>query len=62
MKAPHFLFLQLLRFGNGFNGPKVNTLVQFEAELILPNDDKYEVLGAINHRGTTFEQVTMLLM
>ena len=53
MKAPHFLFLQLLRFGNGFNGPKVNTLVQFEAELILPNDDKYEVLGAINHRGTT---------
>ena len=55
-KSPHFLFLQLLRFGNGFNGPKVTTLVKFEAELVLPNDVKYEVIGALNHRGRTLRE------
>ena len=52
-KSPKFLFLHLLRFGNGVNGPKVNTLVKFEDELVLPNGYKYEVLGALCHRGMT---------
>ena len=42
MKTPKFLFLQLLRFGNGYNGSKVTTLVKMEEELVMPNGDKYE--------------------
>ena len=52
-KAPDFLFLQLLRFGNG--PLKVTSLVRFEDELVLPNDEKYKVWGVLNHRGTTLK-------
>ena len=52
-KSPEYLFLQLLRFGNGLNGFKVLTLVKFEEEIVFPNGIKYKVLGTLCHRGLT---------
>ena len=54
-KSPKFLFIHLLRFSKGVNGSKVNTLISFRNELELPNNKKYEVLGAICHRGMTIK-------
>ena len=49
--SPKYLFLQLLRFGLGYNGPKVSTLVKFGTELTMTNGVEYEVKGTINHWG-----------
>ena len=48
--SPKFLFLHLLRFGNALE--KVNTVVELNEELELPNGVIYEVIGALVHQGT----------
>ena len=52
-KSPEYMFIQLLRFGNGPNGLKVTTLVKFDEEILFPDGNKYEILGTLCHRGTT---------
>ena len=52
-KAPQFLFIQLLRFGNGYNGPKVTTLVRIDNNLDLPTAGSYEPISILSHRGAT---------
>ena len=49
--APEFLFIQLLRYDG--NVQKVMTLVNFEAELVLPNTEIYEPVAVLNHIGAT---------
>ena len=53
--APQFLFLHLLRFGLGHNGPKVQTLVKFASEVMISNGEKYEVVATINHWGNALK-------
>ena len=55
IKSPKYLFLQLLRFGLGHNGPKVSTLVKVDSELVMSNGVEYEVKATINHWGNTLK-------
>ena len=51
--APKYLFVQLLRFGDIVTGNKVNTLVEAGDDLELYTTDKYELVAALDHRGST---------
>ena len=53
--APKYLFCHLLRFGNGPDGPKVTTYIKFGTEVRLPNGDVYEVVGVLDHWGSTLK-------
>ena len=48
---PTYLFVQLVR--NIGNEPKVTTFIRIESELVLPNHQSYEVVGTIDHIGSS---------
>ena len=56
IESPKYLFLQLLRFGLGHDGPKVSTLVKFGAEVRLSNGIEYETKAVISHWGNTLKE------
>ena len=51
--APKYLFVQLLRFGDIVTGNKVTTLVEAGDDLELYTTDRYELVAALDHRGST---------
>ena len=51
IKAPKFLFIQVLR--NIGNQPKLMTPIKFEDEITIPNGDTYEVLTTLDHVGNS---------
>ena len=54
--CPKYLFIQLLRFGLGYNGQKVLTMVKFESELVMPNGVEYEVKAIVSHWGNSIQE------
>ena len=48
---PNYLFIQLIR--NVGNAPKVNTFVRFESDIKVPDNQIYEVIGTIDHMGSS---------
>ena len=51
IEAPELLFIQLLRYDG--TGQKIMTNVKIDEELVLPNTETYEAIGALNHVGET---------
>ena len=54
-KEPKFLFIQLLRFSNGLDGPKVMTTVKLEERLVLHSGGTYELISVLDHAGVTLK-------
>ena len=48
---PNYLFIQLIR--NVGNAPKVNTFVRFESDIKVSDNQIYEVIGTIDHMGSS---------
>ena len=61
LDSPKYLFLQLLRFGLGHNGPKVSTLVKFGAEITLSDGTEYETKAVISHWGNTIKETLSIM-
>ena len=50
VKAPEYLFLQLIRYDNT---SKIMTKVHVDEEVTLPNNCIYETIGLLNHQGSS---------
>ena len=48
-KAPEYLFIQLIRYDTSAH--KITTFVKMEENLVLPNNEEYELLATLNHLG-----------
>ena len=51
IKHPKYLFIQLVR--NVWNAPKVTTFVKIENQLVIQNEQIYEVIATVDHIGSS---------
>ena len=53
VESPKYLYVQLLRFSIAQTGIKVNTMVTVQPLLRLPNLDRYQPIGFLDHQGSS---------